>query len=321
MTSESTTTIRFALKDAGRESLATAIGNILRQDAVYDGTQNITRAVGGYIVNCSSRQRNTKGGVAVNIRFSMTNSGRRAFANAIGEILGLDVVYNRTPTFSYTVGGYTIDRNGVLIVPAGTNHRETNRLVVALDERGYVIEADSVAVYQGLQATERAAPTVPVAPPSALPPASDRLVVDMPREHFTDKAIDNLNKIIASKSALMMKALGTDSLPLIIGEEKLHFPWFILTGADGEIDAYLRFVTALCKMARESQRITAKERELVNDKFAMRVFLIRLGFVGPEYKVARKILLRNLTGNSSWKDGQPSARVTRPDAPEAPPEK
>jgi len=40
---------------------------------------------------------------------------------------------------------------------------------------------------------------------------------------------------------------------------------------------------------------------LENDKFAMRIFLVRLGFVGDEYKTARKILLRNLSGNSSWK--------------------
>ena len=303
MTNDSGTTImRFVIKDAGRESLASTIGDILRQDTLYDGTQSITQAVGGYIVNCSSRQRTTKGGIAVNIRFSMSSGGRRAFANAVGEILGLDVVYNRVPTFAYTVGGYTIDRDGVLIVPAGTNHSETNRLVAALDERGYALEADSVAVYQGLQAEDHTLPSPPVA-------ESDRLVIDMPREHFTDTAIDNLNKIVASKSALIKKALGVDSLPIIIGEEKLHFSWFTLTGENGEIDAYLRFVTALCKMARESQRITAKEREVENDKFAFRVFLLRLGFVGSEFKVARKVLLRNLTGNSSWKGGQPPTQT------------
>lgn len=40
-----------------------------------------------------------------------------------------------------------------------------------------------------------------------------------------------------------------------------------------------------------------------NAKYEMRLFLIRLGFIGDEYKTARKILLRNLTGNSSWKSG------------------
>jgi len=293
-----TLVFKFVLKDGGREPLVAAIGDILRQDAVYDGAQTITQAVGGYIVNCTSRQRNMKGGIAVNIRFSMSSGGRRALANAVGEVLGLDVVYNGTPTFSYSIGNYTVDRDGALIVPAGTNHSETNCLIVAMDQRGYALESDSALVYRSIQATERSNPP-------ALTSEDNRLVIEVPREEFTDLAIDNLNKIIGSKAALIKKALGIDNLPLIIGEEKLHFPWFTLTGADGEMDAYSRFITALCKMAKESQRITAKAHDTTNDKFAMRVFLVRLGFVGSEFKVARKILLRNLTGNSSWKSGQP----------------
>ena len=48
----------------------------------------------------------------------------------------------------------------------------------------------------------------------------------------------------------------------------------------------------------------------------MRVFLIRLGFIGDEYKSARKILLRNLAGNSSWKHGTPPERAGRHAQPE-----
>ena len=63
-------------------------------------------------------------------------------------------------------------------------------------------------------------------------------------------------------------------------------------------------------MAKTQQRVTAKEREITNDKFTMRLFLIRLGFVGEEYKTARKILLQNLTGNSAWKAGYAPERAT-----------
>jgi hypothetical protein len=55
--------------------------------------------------------------------------------------------------------------------------------------------------------------------------------------------------------------------------------------------------------------VTAKDKPVENEKFAFRVFLIRLGFVGDEYKTARKILLRNLSGNSAFKNGAP-AKVT-----------
>ena len=154
----------------------------------------------------------------------------------------------------------------------------------ALNERGYVAEMDEVPNYAE---------------------NSDKLVIDMPLDGFTDKAIENLREIVASKNMLIKKALGADSLPIDVEGGKLRFPWFALTGADGEEDTYGRFICAICEMAKRQQRVTAKEKDTGNDKFTMRLFLIRLGFVGPEFKTARKILLRNLNGNTAWKDGRP----------------
>lgn len=396
-------TIRFAVKDAGRESLTRAICGMLEQDAVYNDTQTVTQAVGGYIVNCSSRQRNTKGGTVVNIRFNMNNAGRRAFVRAVGEILGLDVVYNGTPTFSYSIGEYIIDREGALTFPNNIFHQESTDLIMSLRERGYEVETDGMPDFQALQvaehlelwqareysepsckddprprdttdaengiqmryyctlyndpmrlgreelfsavddveATRKAlehcvngvvlsrlieidsnhTPLRTVDPLESLhavsdiassdePPDSnsddsDKLVIDMPLGDFTPESLDRLRKIVASKESLLKKAFGADAVPIRVVEDKVRFPWFTVTGAEGEIDSNLRFVTALCKMARESMRITAKEKPVENEKFDMRIFLIRLGFVGPEFKTARKILMRNLSGNSAWKAGQP----------------
>ena len=58
-------------------------------------------------------------------------------------------------------------------------------------------------------------------------------------------------------------------------------------------------------MARTQKRITAKEKEVDNEKYAFRCFLLRLGFIGAEYKAERKILLRNLSGSSAFKGGNP----------------
>jgi hypothetical protein len=133
----------------------------------------------------------------------------------------------------------------------------------------------------------------------------------MPKADFTEETIENLKKIIASKETLIKKALGTNSLPVDVTDDTVDFPWFTLNGVDSEADAYARFISALCHMAKTQKRITAKEKGLENDKFTMRLFLIRLGFIGPEYKTARSILLKNLTGNSSFKNGQrPQKTVT-----------
>lgn len=87
------------------------------------------------------------------------------------------------------------------------------------------------------------------------------------------------------------------------------------TAEPQEVEAYDHFICALCEMARNQKRITAKERDTGNDKYAFRCFLLRLGFIGPEYKQERKILLRNLTGSSAFK-AVPQKEVADDAAPE-----
>lgn len=127
--------------------------------------------------------------------------------------------------------------------------------------------------------------------------------VTLPRDDFSDEACDRLQKIIAGKAVLLKKALGADSVDIEITPQSVRFPWFTLHDIDGESEAYTSLAEALFKMARDQKRVTAKECSTENEKFTMRLFLIRLGFIGDEYKTARKILLRNLAGNSSWKSG------------------
>ena len=91
----------------------------------------------------------------------------------------------------------------------------------------------------------------------------------------------------------------------------VSFPWFnerMLTTEEAR--AYTHFISALCEMARNQKRITAKEKEIDNDKYAFRCFLLRLGFIGAEYKAERKILLRNLTGSSAFKNGGAGSDVS-----------
>lgn len=212
------------------------------------------------------------------IQYNLTGESRKSLVRAISEALGEDTVYHGAPTFAYAIDGYTVSREGTLTCPDSAARNDIDQLVDTLREQGYVpvnIEDDT--------------PT---------------FTVEMPREGFSEETYGNLQKIIASKATLLKKAIGTDRLDIETTPEALRFPWFTLhEGLDGEADAYTRLIAALCQMAKNQKRVTAKERDSGNDKFTMRLFLIRLGFIGDEYKTARKILLRNLTGNSSWKLG------------------
>ena len=62
-------------------------------------------------------------------------------------------------------------------------------------------------------------------------------------------------------------------------------------------------------MAKEAKRITGKDKPVENEKYAFRCFLLRLGFIGDDYKQSRKILLQNFSGSSAWKSGTPTKEV------------
>ena len=92
-------------------------------------------------------------------------------------------------------------------------------------------------------------------------------------------------------------------------DDRIAFPWFKELPSPEEIKAYSHFIAALCEMALNQKRITAKEKPVDNDKYAFRCFLLRLGFIGDDYKTERKILLRNLSGSSAFKSGAKKTEV------------
>lgn len=136
-------------------------------------------------------------------------------------------------------------------------------------------------------------------------PEPDELVIEMPLTGFTPEKLDNLAKLVNAKAPLLKATLGTDDLPIKQTADTLQFPWFKGTIDAEHAEAYATLVSLLCKTAIEKKRITAKEKDTGgNPKYAMRCFLLSLGFIGDEYKAARKILLSRLEGNSSWKGGK-----------------
>ena len=88
--------------------------------------------------------------------------------------------------------------------------------------------------------------------------------------------------------------------PIEVKEETVEFPWFETVSPE-ETAAYTHFISALCELSKNAKRVTAKEKKVDNEKYAFRCFLLRLGFIGTEYKAERKILLRNLSGSAAFK--------------------
>ena len=97
--------------------------------------------------------------------------------------------------------------------------------------------------------------------------------------------------------------MDIEALPLEVTDERVSFSWFHRDLTPDEVQTYMSFIASLCAMAKNAKRITATDKPVDNEKYAFRCFLLRLGFIGSEYKTQRKILLRNLTGSSAFKSG------------------
>lgn len=217
------------------------------------------------------------------IRFTLESKQRPKLAQEIGNILGTAPHYERVPSCAYDIAGYRLDKEGVLHIPEGAESEMVEYLIRQLRENGFQDDAEvieDVAVQQ------------------------DKLTIAVPKEILTDTALENLQKIIVNKQTLFQRAFRTDSTEIEITEEKINFTWFPYTADGDEITAYTQFISRLCDMARDAKRVSSKPTETDNDKYAFRCFLLRLGFIGKEYKTARKILLRNLTGNSAFRYGE-----------------
>lgn len=95
---------------------------------------------------------------------------------------------------------------------------------------------------------------------------------------------------------------------IVIENDQVTFTGFPATDDPDTLNAWMQFAAAINKAAITSKRIQAKAVETTNEKFAMHVWLTRLGMNGPEQKKARSILYRNLTGHSAFRTPADEAR-------------
>ena len=235
------------------------------------------------------------------IKYNVTGDRRKAMVAVMRDVLQDATRYLGAPSFAFQVGVYTVDKSGTVTCPDGTDEGQIDMLIRELAHDGFIGERIGEAAK-------------PVEPKSVEPdqleketPRSmdlDRLAVELPRDGMTPTAMENLRRLIASKATLLKKALDTDTLPITEHSDRIEFGWFRPTDDQAEIAAYYQLLQGLCELARTQKRVSAAEQEVENEKYAFRCFLLRLGFIGPEFKVSRRALLKNLTGNSAFRDAK-----------------
>lgn len=224
------------------------------------------------------------------LHFNVTKDGRKAMVQAIEKEIGGKAKYLGVPSCAYQIGSFTVGKNGELEFG---DFDDIDEVVPIIDA---CVEATGVSPAEW-DNNEKGAKEADCEPNKGAENENIGLTVSMP---LNKVAVGNLTSLLDAKGNLIRKALGITDLRIEVEEDKVSFPWFEEVEPD-EALAYTKFIAALCEMSVNQKRITAKPKENENEKYAFRCFLLRLGFIGDEYKADRKILLSKLEGSSAFK--------------------
>lgn len=231
------------------------------------------------------------------MKFKTTAENRKDIVKAIEEITGVKSIYVGAPTFCYKVGDFSIDKEGSV---------ETEN-----ERAGKQMQSELIA--KGLAEGEK-----------------DKLNIDIPMEGFTAESLKNLIYLIHSKQYLLEKAVGVKALEvsdtlvemlktregmpleetvqmiveheplgMIFTQERISFCEFPFSIESANV--YTRLVSAMAQMAKSQKRINPQQCLEENEKYYMRVWLIRLGFGGKDGKEVRNTLLTNLKGHTAFR--------------------
>ena len=165
----------------------------------------------------------------------------------------------------------------------------------------------------------------------------DELTISLPMAGHTAQSIRNFLNLMYSRGPLLNKAMGTNftvsqglldaleqATPHTVSEMLDELEEYRLragtTGMTGiqitvekismsfvgpltqeKVSAYTELCSAMNRMAVTQKRIQAKTVNDANEKYALRIWLIRLGLNGDEHKTIRRLLMQNLTGHAAFR--------------------
>ena len=264
------------------------------------------------------------------ITFDLSGRTRKELVKAISEITGERAVYKFMPTSAFEIDFFTVTREGRLEFPDRSDTEIVEQVLEELSKRGYTVissyydNGESAMILEDEKSAETATQpntaavvetetlseelettavtaTQPERKATVESNGIDRFSISMSRDFFDERTLNKLDRTIENKGELFKMAFKTDDLSYKVTDDRVTFDWFPFSGEEGEGLAYSTFIDLLTKSLKEQKRVNASKAQTENPKFAMRVYLIRLGMIGDEYKQTRKILLRNLSGSAAFR--------------------
>ena len=273
------------------------------------------------------------------IKFNIEKSQRKALAQKIGELTGAEVKYLGVPGCRYQIDFFTLDKNAVLSFSDRIDTDIVEKVLNGLAEAGY--ESKTVAPPEETDASAESEPDIPVEPSSGFPLLAS---ISFPIAEHTVQSLTNLICMIHSRGALLSKATGgeffadksladailddktfrsiheliayirewEETNPELKGirfaDDKLIFDGFGAAQDAETVKTFTKLAAAMNKMAITQKRVQAKDVDDRNEKYALRIWLIRLGLNGADFKADRKRLMTPLSGHTAFRNDEERER-------------
>ncbi len=276
------------------------------------------------------------------IHYNVTGADRKALVKVIAETTGAKAEYKGMPSAAYEIDYFTVTKDGVLEFSDRSDSEEVEAVLEALAAAGFDGVGETVEEPEDAQEAPALANTEPQETEDRDPV---ELTVTLPIARHTGTTLRNLINLLYTRAPLLNKALGTafrvdasliealrddaciltlDRLfetvgayedhhgkaadGLVIEPDKLTFSTLPETDDPAVLRTFTTLFAMMNKQALAQSRIQAKEITGENEKYAMRIWLLRLGMNGPEYKDERRILMQNLSGNCAFRTEEEKAR-------------
>ncbi|WP_099332523.1 hypothetical protein [Actinomyces minihominis] len=236
---------------------------------------------------------------------------RKHLAQVIGTVLGgIKSTYLGAPSMAYQIGLVTLERDWTVTWPTDLPARDVDLIEAVATQEGYKVSRSAGSPEQAAEEAPAQASNEPSEESAGEAAREDvGLTLSFPTTGWDERTQANLVAMLASKRTLITKALDLPALPVEFTEDQVSFPWFTSVPEPEVAQAVAQLLAAMIDASKKASRVSSKPPAGGNEKYAMRCLLLRLGFIGIQYKTARKVLMGNLEGNAAW---------ANPPAPQAP---
>ncbi len=269
------------------------------------------------------------------IKYNIEKSQRKALAQKIADLIGADVRYAGVPSCAYEIDIFILSKDAVLSFSDRSDTEIVEKVLDGLAEAGYTSETVTPPdVTDAAEADEPEEADAEPEPNSGFPLDAS---ISFPLSDHSVQSLTNLICMIHSRGPLISKATGGNfsadkSLADEIGKhefrsvheliafirewdetnppltgisfdsEKLTFDGFGQAADADHVQTFMKLAGAMNNMALTQQRVQAKDVDDSNEKYSLRVWLIRLGLNGKDCKADRKRLLENLSGHTAFRN-------------------